>query len=603
MRTSIQVKLFTQTAVSAAVLSGLVMTASLAFSRINDRVTDLARDAMPLGQHVRSLVADLTSEETGVRAYLVTGRLSDLGTYDQGRIQADADLSYVMGHLGGHPALAGLMTDAKPKLEAVQSFHDTLIQQAMQGDLTGARTHMGDGQALIDAFRQVNARLLADVEAFTLAAVDAAETTQARARTILFCLALGALACGIGLTLLVTRSIVRPLQQTREMLDVMAAGGGDLTRRLTIVAEDEVADMARGFNHFLGQLDTMVRQVWATAVAVNGAATTVQTISGQVGDTSRHVSQTADHLAQGACEQASNCQQAADAGAVINDLAAAVAVSSLATAEAAAVATTALTTGQAALDDTLKQMSRLRDRVTEAADSSTRLNAMSGEIDTINQFIRSIAAQTNLLALNAAIEAARAGEHGQGFAVVADEVRKLAAESRKATEDIGRIVTEVQTETTLVVHGMTTCLAAVGVGLAGVTTVQTAMQGIDTAIRTSDRQATRIHGSSSELTTASGRLAGHLAHLAALARAAAAGTQEVAAGTEDQLSAMGDLAGAADELAGLSGTLQAMFSRFQTSADGVEAPVSQVSLLAVRSAGSARTARASYTAAQPIMPR
>jgi methyl-accepting chemotaxis protein len=64
------------------------------------------------------------------------------------------------------------------------------------------------------------------------------------------------------------------------------------------------------------------------------------------------------------------------------------------------------------------------------------------------KLIRAIAGQTNLLALNATIEAARAGEAGKGFAVVASEVKSLAVQTAKATEDISKLITSVQTATT-----------------------------------------------------------------------------------------------------------------------------------------------------------
>ncbi len=77
-----------------------------------------------------------------------------------------------------------------------------------------------------------------------------------------------------------------------------------------------------------------------------------------------------------------------------------------------------------------------------------KLGESSAEIGNVVKVITSIAQQTNLLALNATIEAARAGEAGKGFAVVANEVKELAKQTAKATEDIGRRIEAIQTDTT-----------------------------------------------------------------------------------------------------------------------------------------------------------
>jgi len=76
-----------------------------------------------------------------------------------------------------------------------------------------------------------------------------------------------------------------------------------------------------------------------------------------------------------------------------------------------------------------------------------RLGDSSGQIDNVVRLISSIAQQTKLLALNATIEAARAGESGKGFAVVAGEVKDLARQTSSATEDVGRRIDTIQTDT------------------------------------------------------------------------------------------------------------------------------------------------------------
>jgi len=88
----------------------------------------------------------------------------------------------------------------------------------------------------------------------------------------------------------------------------------------------------------------------------------------------------------------------------------------------------------------VRQAEQTNERIAELSQSA-------GRIGEVVKLIAAVAEQTNLLALNATIEAARAGEAGRGFAVVASEVKALAAQTAKATEEIGAQITQMQSAT------------------------------------------------------------------------------------------------------------------------------------------------------------
>ncbi|HHF3017559.1 TPA: methyl-accepting chemotaxis protein [Vibrio diabolicus] len=113
--------------------------------------------------------------------------------------------------------------------------------------------------------------------------------------------------------------------------------------------------------------------------------------------------------------------------------------------------------GRSVVETTVTNVGQLTSILSNSQQSIGSLNQHVDKIGGAVNIIQEIAEQTNLLALNAAIEAARAGEQGRGFAVVADEVRALASRTHQSTEEITRVVVDIQTQMSTVVADIDQC--------------------------------------------------------------------------------------------------------------------------------------------------
>ena len=227
-----------------------------------------------------------------------------------------------------------------------------------------------------------------------------------------------------------SNTFLRPLQQIKDNLDDIAAGEGDLTRRLPINGDDELGQLAGSFNRFVEKIHGLVRQI----VDMTGQLTEL------VGQVSAQTQRSEEAMER----QRHETDQVATA---INEMFAAaheVAQSAQGAAEAAQKTDTE---GQAAKHVVDGSIERIHTLVQDIRDSGVSLDTLQKDVSSIVSVldvIRSIAEQTNLLALNAAIEAARAGEAGRGFAVVADEVRALASRTQQSTQEIQGMIDRLQ---------------------------------------------------------------------------------------------------------------------------------------------------------------
>nr|WP_192562372.1 methyl-accepting chemotaxis protein [Pseudomonas gozinkensis] len=252
----------------------------------------------------------------------------------------------------------------------------------------------------------------------------------------------GLIIAGLGLLViwLVGHGIARPLKQMVTMLDDIAQGEGDLTRRLSSDRNDELGSIAKGFNTFLAKLQGMITQV----------VSSVQSVS----DSSEHTADIAIRTNIGIQKQMAEIDQVATAVQEMTATAQDVARNATQAAQAASHADQAASQGMQIVRDTSNSIGVLAVEIGKAVDVVQTLAKDSENINAILIAIRGIAEQTNLLALNAAIEAARAGEQGRGFAVVADEVRNLAQKTQKATEEIQSMIQQLQQGTRDVVRVM-----------------------------------------------------------------------------------------------------------------------------------------------------
>ena len=236
------------------------------------------------------------------------------------------------------------------------------------------------------------------------------------------------------------RGVTRPLLGVAAMLEDIANGNGDLTKRLHYSRTDELGVLAQWFNRFLDKLQPIMAQVKQVAQDTRTTSERSTLLAGEANAGMQQQYREVDLVATAVHQLSLSAQD--------------VARSSDQAAQAADSAEQASHAGLHVVTTARHSIASLTHELDSAMGDVALLASNSKQIGSVLDVIRDIAEQTNLLALNAAIEAARAGEQGRGFAVVADQVRNLAHNTQTSVEEIRLVIETLHNGTDNVVAAM-----------------------------------------------------------------------------------------------------------------------------------------------------
>ncbi len=229
-----------------------------------------------------------------------------------------------------------------------------------------------------------------------------------------------------SIVLLITRNLNTMLESLKDI----ASGEGDLTKRIVQNSEDEIGDLIHWFNQFMDKLHSSISDVMKSIDPLTKVSSDLGAMTTKTSQITDEQSRATDEVTRSVDDMFSSVQN--------------VALNASSAADAAKEADAEAKAGRAVVTQSVESINDLASEVERAANVIKKLEADTENVGTILDVIKGIAEQTNLLALNAAIEAARAGEQGRGFAVVADEVRTLASRTQDSTQEIQRVIEELQ---------------------------------------------------------------------------------------------------------------------------------------------------------------
>lgn len=563
MKLTIRKKLFLSFGLLIALMLGVGAYAHHVLSDVGNQSVAVGEDYMPSLDTSHRLIVLQSRYRIFQYRYMMSSAEKDMQDAEQALRATEQRMDECLADQEKRVA-----TENLPKYQALKDQWKQTVQAGNELLALKRANRADEAEALM------NGKLNGLFDAFSTGAMEftnnnsrlADEATRnmqagvADARVYLWICIGAAFVVALAVALLISNGIDRSLAEIVRVSRQVAAGR--LNVAASIRSDDEIGAVAVSYNETIQRIKEVVRQIQNSSDTVAGSSFELNASAEQSAEVTNQIASSITKVSGDADLQIRSVNSATavveQMSAGIEEMAASASVSS----DQAEKAAERAKAGAQSVEKAIVQMNVIDKSVNHSAKVVSKLGERSKEIGQIIDTISGIAAQTNLLALNAAIEAARAGEHGKGFAVVAEEVRKLAEQSRQATELIGGLISEIQSDTESAVRAMEEGTREVRIGTQVVDESGQVFQEIQEIATQVSFQSKEIAQTIQEIAVGTEKIVGEVKGLSEVSGRISGETQTVSAASEEQSAAMEQISDASRSLTDLAQDLKELSRKF-----------------------------------------
>lgn len=533
-------------------------------NQMNQLTEDMQNKQLIMYEETNKLAQNSILKIAALRGFLVTGENSYLQQFQKIDKESDLLVEEITQKAATPEGQKLIQTIRKLEnqyqdivekklIPAKQSGQQDMILLVMKTELTPITTELTKNIDDYLTFRKERMH----------SSVTSSFTNGKETKTILTIFTMIASFAGILIAILLTRSIISPLQLA--IADLNRASTGDFSFEIKnkyLTENSEIGDLTRATSTMMKNIRDILQKVSFSAQTLASSAEQLMANTEQSSQASLHVADSITDISNGAHAQLAATNATASGIEKISDNMQDAAQKAISVSTIVKNTFASAENGKGIVTKAVSQMNSIEGSTETVSNSISLLNERSQKIGTILDAISSIAGQTNLLSLNAAIEAARAGEHGKGFAVVADEVRKLAEQSQQATKEIALLIEEIRLDTETAVSATQIGLHDVKQGTDIVTQAGKIFTDIVTLIEEVTAENQTITASIQHIARESKDIVQNIQHISAVSHNAAEQVQSVSAAGEQQAASVEEVASASKALAILAEELQSALKGF-----------------------------------------